>query len=150
MSELRQYDPLQVVGSFTSLAGSVDILDGSIDGGDFAALATDAVTWTRENDRGGNATRVKSNNRGGSISISLSASSPTNAALSTLAQADYVSENVVGVLVLRDLNGTTVITCNGAFIEDIPDFAFGSTRGQRTWVFQCAEIVVFAGGHTIA
>lgn len=150
MTELRQYDPIRVIGSFSTAAGSVDILDGTIDPGDFVTVASDNPRWARERDRGGNATRVKMNNRGGLVTVNLSASSPTNTKLSTLVQIDGVSENVVGVLLLRDLNGNSVVTATGAFISDIPDPSFGSDRGTRAWVWECAEIEKFVGGHDIA
>ena len=148
--ELRQYDPLQVVGSFSHIGGSVDIVDGAVDGGEFLAVAGDNPTWTREHDRGGNATRVKNNNTGGTISVTISASSPTNASLSALVVADGVVENVVGALVLKDLNGNTVVEADGAFVADIPDPTFGSDRGSRVWVFECAAIRTVLGGHDLA
>src|SRR5690606_23796192 len=131
-------DPLQVVGSFTTPLGTVDILDGAIDQGDFVSIASDNPTWGREKDRGGNATRVKNNNAGGQVSVVLSASSPTNTRLTELVAADGVTENIVGSLVLKDLNGNTVVECDGAFIVDTPDPSFGSDRGSRTWVWECA------------
>lgn len=151
MSELRQYNPLQVVGSFTTPGpfGTVDIVDGSIDG-EFAAVASDNPTWTREHDRAGNSTRVKNNNEGGTITITLAASSPTNARLSGVHELDRVSENQVGVLLLKDLNGNTVIEADGAFIADTPDPSFGAERGTRAWVFECASIRKFIGGHDLA
>ena len=149
MAELRQFDPLQVVGSWITPTGAVDILDGRISG-EFLATARDNMRWAREFDAHGNATRVKNNNTGGSVTLTLSASSPTNAALSARVAADQLGENIVGPLVLRDLNGETVIECDGAFLEDVPEVSFGQERGTRTWVFQCAGIRQFVGGHSIA
>lgn len=152
MTDLRQYDPMQVVGTWatTSPLGSIDITDGVIDGGTFAAVASDNRRWVRENDRAGNSTRVKVNNKGGAVTISIAASSPTNRRLSLAAELDDATENVVGALVIRDLNGGTVIEADGAFLEGIPDPSFGNTRGQRDWVFQCATIRVHLEGHDLA
>lgn len=149
MAELRQYDPLQVVGSWTTPSGVVDILDGRIEG-EFLRVLRDNKRWTREHDAHGNATRVKNNNRGGAVEVVISASSPTNAALSKRAQADDLTENVVGALLLKDLNGNTVIEADGAFIEDVPDPSFGNTRGDRTWIWQCAAVRPNLGGHNLA
>jgi hypothetical protein len=152
MTELRQYAPLKVVGSWVIPIppGVIDILDGAVNTGDFVAIETDADAWTREADLGGNATRVRSNNEGGRIRVTLSASSPTNTKLTKAAAADAISENVVGALVLRDLNGNTVVECDGAFLVDIPDFSFGSERGSRTWTWECAAIRIVLGGHELA
>ena len=152
MTELRQYAPLKVVGSWVIPIppGVIDILDGAVNTGDFVAIETDTDAWSREADLSGNATRVRNNNGGGRIRVTLSASSPTNTKLSAMAAADAISENVVGALVLRDLNGNTVVECDGAFLVDIPDFSFGSERGSRTWTWECAAIRVVLGGHDIA
>lgn len=147
--ELRQYDPLAVVGSWTTLTplGSIDILDGGVDDGDFLTETSDNPRWTREHDRQGNATRVRNHNRGGSFTITLSASSPTNTLFSRAVQADDVSEDVVGALVLKDLNGNTVIEADGAYIVDMAVVSYGASRGSRVWVFDCAEKRSFIGGH---
>lgn len=151
MTDLRTYDPLKVVGSWstTSTLGTIDILDGAIDG-DFASITRDNARWTREHDRAGNSTRVRNNNRGGTISVTIDASSPTNARLSRAVQEDDLGESVVGTLLLRDLNGDTIIEADGAFVEDIPDLSFGNSSGTRVWVFQCANIRKFVGGRELA
>jgi hypothetical protein len=152
MAELRQYSPLKVVGTWVIPIppGTIDILEGAVSTGDFAVIETDSDAWTREVDLAGNATRVRNYNGGGRIRVTLSASSPTNTKLSAAAAADAISENVVGALVLRDLNGNTIVECDGAFLVDIPDFSFGSERGSRTWTWECAAIRPVLGGHDLA
>ncbi len=144
---MRQYDPLQVSGSFAGPAfGAIDIVDGGI-AGDFIASALDNPLWTREFDRHGNATRVKNNNRGGTVTVMISASSPTNAGLSGLQIRDRLGEAIVGTLLIRDNNGGSVIICNGAFINSTPAPTFGVTRGERAWVFECETIDIVLAGH---
>jgi len=148
--ETRQYDPLQVVGSWTTPGtfGVVDIMDGTIDG-EFAAVARDNPRFAREHDRAGNTTRVKNNNRGGTVTITLSASSPTNETLANVQELDDLTETQVGVLLLKDLNGNTVIEADGAFLQDQPDPTFGAERGTRAWIFECSAIRVHNGGHRL-
>ncbi|NJK32973.1 MAG: DUF3277 family protein [Deltaproteobacteria bacterium] len=148
--ELRQYDPLQVTGSWATSIGVFDIVDGAISGGDFVSVERDNPTWARESDRGGNAVRVKNNNKGGTVAVTLSASSPTNAVLSSAQAIDELTENVVGLLTLKDLNGDTVVEAVGAFLTQTPPPSFGSERGSRTWVWEAAQIVSFLGGHDLA
>ena len=152
MTDLRQYVPRKVVGSWVIPIppGVIDILDGAINTGDFVVTESDNDAWSRESDLSGNATRVRNNNEGGRVRVTLSASSPTNAKLSNAAAADAISENVVGALVLRDLNGDTLIECDGAFLVDTPDPSYGSERGSRTWTWECAAIRKTLGGHSIA
>ena len=146
---MRQYDPLKVVGSFAWAGGSVDILDGTVNEGDFATVEDDNPRWSRETDRNGRSTRVKNNNRGGVVPVTLSASSPTNAALRVLANTDDLTENIVGTLTLNDLNGTTIVVGTGAFIETNVKPTFGAARGSLVWRFQCERIDAFGGGHNV-
>lgn len=152
MGELRQYVPLKVVGSWdtNSPLGVIDILDGTVNAGEFLAVETDNATWSRESDRHGNATRVKNSNAGGRVRVTFSASAPTNAKLSAAVLADEISDNVVGPLMLKDLNGNTVVEADGCFLVDTPDPSFGSDRGSRVWVWECATIRKFIGGHDLA
>lgn len=149
MATLAQYVPIKVVASWVTPSpfGVVDIRDGAIDGGEFLGIVSDVPIWARETDGHGSATRVKNENRGGRLTINLSASSPTNTILSSLVALDLVSEGIVGPIVVKDLNGDTIVEADGCFLIDVPDLSFGSDRGSRAWVWECAAIRKFAGGH---
>lgn len=149
MPELRQYDPIQVIGTWSTPTGAVDIMDGVIDG-EFLSETIDNPDWVREHDQAGNATRTRMHNTGGTFALTFSASAPINAILSAKRQNDLLTAVEVGPLVLKDLNGTTVLTCVGAYLQGRPAVSFGSERGQRTWVFEYASAVAFVGGHDIA
>lgn len=150
MATNHQSNPLKVVGSWgTGVAdiGSIDILNGRIDGS-YATVSRDNPNWTREFDAHGNSTRVRNNNTGGNISVTLSASSDTHRLLANAALADELSENVVGTLTLRDLSGSTEMVFNGAYLEGPPaTIAFGTTRGEHTWIFQFGSSVIRLAGH---
>jgi hypothetical protein len=143
---LHQFDPAQVVASWVTPGGSIDILEGAISG-EFMTFSRDNARWAREFDLYGNATRVKNNNRGGVISITHSASSPLNTVLSALTVADDMTDSVVGIIVIRDMSGPTIVEADGCFLEGVSDFGFGQERGARTWVWQCASLRPFVGGH---
>jgi hypothetical protein len=148
-AETRNYNPRKVTATWVTATGTVDLADGVINDADWLTTARDTPRWSRENDNAGGATRVKNNNRGGTVSITFSASSPTNDILSARVELDDVAENQVGALVVRDLSGTTLMQADGAYLEDIPDLSFGAGRGQRTWVWQCAAMRRFAGSHNL-
>lgn len=149
-NELRGYNPQAVVitwaigGEF----GTIDIADGRIDGV-FLSETKDGPRWTRESDGNNNHTRVKQPNRGGFFALTLSASSPTNAALSAAALADDETEVVTGLATAKDLNGNTIVEYDSAFIEDIPNLSRGNTRGENAWIFQYANRRPFLGGHDL-
>lgn len=148
--ELRQYVNTKVVGSWTTPFGTVDILDGAVRTADFVSASNDGGDrWSVDGDGNGNATRVKNSNRVGSISVTISASSPTNLKLTKLAERDDEIENVVGVLELRDKNGDSKIVMTGAFLLDIPPATFGAGRGVRVWRWACARKQERAGGHNL-
>ena len=151
MKELRQYNQQKVVGSWAPAGVAViDITDGSVSD-EFFSTARNAPRWAHESDGMGNATRVKGNDRGASFTVTLSASSPTNEALTRAAEADDITETVVGPMLLRDLNGQTVITANNAYLEGIPDRAYqGNARGTVAWVFHCSDMTRHIGGHNQA
>lgn len=146
---LAGYNPLKVVGAFgTGVAevGSIDIMDGLVDG-NFLNVVRDNANWVREYDLQGNATRVRMNNTGGTFTLNVSASSKLNDKLSAAVAVDELSENVVGTLTLNDLNGTSKIILNGAYLEGVPtSIAMGNTRGEHAWVFHFASAKVFLGG----
>ena len=148
---LRQYNPLQVVAAWDTATGSVDILDGRIGDGVFISVTSANQRWTMETDAHGNATRVKNNNKSGVISIALAADSETNTLLSARVVADDISENVVGAIVITDLNGLTLIEADGCFLDGMPStVSYGPARGQQAWNFQCAAIRTFVGGFNLA
>jgi hypothetical protein len=149
---LSQYDPEKVVASFAPNAAAgiaaIDITNGAI-AGSFLTVTKNNPRWAKEGDRAGNQTRVKNNDRSGTITVELSASSPTNAALSAAAIADDASEAVVGSVVIKDLNGTTLVKASGCYLTQVADASFGSERGSRTWVWECTVIDDFIGGHDV-
>lgn len=148
---MRQYIPTKVVGSFVTPTplGSIDILDGVVDGAEFFGQTQDNQIWTQEHDQNGNATRVKNNNKGGSFRITMAASSPTNTKFSRAVELDDVSESVVGPVVLKDLSGNTVGEFEDAYLTGMPDLSFGADRGSRVWTFNYGAGRVFIGGHDV-
>lgn len=148
-AELRDYDSLQVTGSWATAIGVFDIVDGRIDG-EFVSMARDNADFVREHDGHGNNTRVRMHNRGGTLTVTLSASSPTNKTLSNAQKTDLLTENVVGLLTLNDLNGDTVVVASGAYLNMTPVPSFSTARGERAWTWEYADVEVSLGGHDLA
>lgn len=144
---MHQYVPTKVVGSWTTPAGTVDIMDGTVRGEVFADASKNADRWTLETDNAGNATRVKNEDRTGGLAVTFSGSSPTNKKLWQLAQTDDQLENIVGVLKLRDLSGESEVVMTGAFLVGIPPFSAGNTRGVKVWRWMCQREDTKQAGH---
>lgn len=148
---MRQYNSTLVTASWTTPTplGTIECLDGRINGS-FASLTKDNGRWIKETDGNGNATRVFLPNKGGTLSLVISASSPTNALLSRAVSIDEEIQNVVGVMVLRDLSGDSIITLESAYLVDWPDLEYMTeSRGDRTWVWDCERIIPYVGSHNV-
>jgi len=149
MSTLRQYDPVSVSGSWRG----IPITEGVVSG-EFFSTAQDNTLWTQEADLQGNVTRVKNNIRAGSFQLTLSASSPTNAALVTAYTEDQGGANRVGDMVLEDNSSPALspmrITARNAYIQAVAEVSFGSERGSRVWTFLCTDLEFEGGGHEVA
>jgi hypothetical protein len=145
--ELRPYDPNQVTVSWTiNGIGTIDLTQGLIDGPGAIVDTKDAPRWTRRSDRQSNAVRNKGSKRGGFLVLTYGAEAQIQDALSGYAITDDQVEAVVGLIKIKDLNGTTVAEYLGAFIEDDPSLNYGDTASDRPWVFGYAERVAVLGG----
>lgn len=52
--------------------------------------------------------------------------------------ARYISG---ATIVVTDLKGTELVTCNDCYPESIPNYDFRSTASDQTWSFTCGEII---------
>lgn len=136
-------DPKNVIIS----VGGVNI-SGFADG-TFLEITADTQQFTKVIGADGFATRVKTNNYGGVLTITLAQSSPSNDVLSALLNADRVSNSGVVPILIRDITGTTIIFSASGWIQQLPDTAYGNTINNRAWVFDLAEMDVFIGGNGV-
>jgi hypothetical protein len=148
--ELRNYDSNRVTVSWTIPTGTIDLTPGLIDGGGAIVQAKDGPRWSRRGDRQGNMVRNLGRKRGGSVTLTYVAEAQIQDQLSGLVETDAQLQNVVGVIKVKDLNGTTVMVYNGAFIEDDPPLNYGDAAADRPWVFGYAEAVGIVGGAATA
>lgn len=149
-NEIRVYNPLQVVGSWTTPTGVIDLSDGAVADQDFFTTSPDGPEWIREKDGRGNFTAVyQPGNRGGTFALAVSASSALNEQLSARVIASRTTL-VVGLLLVRDLNGATIINHANAFLVGIPGKGFGPARGMNLWTWEVGQIDMVLGGHNVA
>lgn len=145
--ELRQYDPDQITASWSLRTGEAfDLTEGLIDGPNAIVDAKDAPKWTRRSDRQGNTVRNRSRKKGGALTFTYDAESEIQDILTPIVLADGETGVFVGDIVIRDLNGSTMLTYIGAFIENDPDPAFGDTAADRVYVFGYGERIAMPGG----
>lgn len=150
--ELRNYNPREVTATFTIRGGaSIDMTQGLVDAD--GAIAETKATPGRFSaprvDRQGNGVRNKISNQSGGVVFNYVAESPIHDILSGLMITDDETGAVVGDLVIRDLNGTTIMTYLGAYIQDDPPFNAGATMGDRAYTMAYVERKPFLGGATV-
>ena len=69
--------------------------------------------------------------------------------MSAAAIADELTGLAVGALLIKDLNGTTVVQCANARIQKYADLEYAAKSGTNDWILMCAELEMFLGGELI-
>lgn len=141
MSRVRQYDPSLVIVT--------------VDGQDISGFADGTFVLTsRNNDlftltvgADGEATRAKSNDLSGRITVTLQQTSISNDILSALADADELSNQGSFPIQVKDASGTTLASAETAWITKKPDSSFGKETENREWVIEAACLEYFIGGN---
>ncbi len=144
MAALKTYDPKAVVGSWLPPFQAVNLAEGAASG-TFIEIAQTTRPWSLNVGSDGEATRVKSNDRTVTVTVTLRAGSPQNAVLAAIFLEDDASAFQVGTFTLEDLNGTTLVTVEKLFLDGPADPSFSDTEDNRTWVF-LGQGAVFQGG----
>lgn len=138
---VRTFDPKSVIITIGNIP-----MSGFADG-TFLEVTADTQQFTKVIGADGYATRVKTNNYGGVLTLTISQSSPSNDALSALLTADRVSNAGVVPILIKDLSGSTILFSASGWIQQFPDITFGNTINNRAWVFDLAEMDMFIGGN---
>lgn len=135
------FDPKSVV---ITIGGKA--MSGFADG-TFLEITADTQQFTKVVGADGFTTRVKSNNYGGVMTLTLAQSSPSNDALSIIFNADRARNLGVVPILIKDLSGSTIIFSGTGWIQQFPDVAFGNEINDRAWTLDLAEIDIFIGGN---
>lgn len=138
---VKTYDPKQVALIFGG-----KILHGFADGS-FVKIKRDEPTFTKKVGVDGEACRAKSNNKGGTIEVTLLQSSPSNDDLSAFAAADELTNTGVQPFLMKDGSGSTVCAAATAWIQKPADVEDAKEVGNRVWTIETDEIDMFVGGN---
>lgn len=137
---MKNYDPGKVVVTFNG-----HLLVGFNDG-TFVSAERAENAFSMAVGATGDVTRVRNRNRSGSVSVTLQAASPSNDVLTTMALLDEEFGTGAGVLSVKDLNGTTLLFAESAWIRKIPNVDFAADASAREWAFDCADLRMEVGG----
>ena len=136
---LRAFDPKQVK---VSVAG-VNIV----------GFSEEKVTVERANNAwelnvgcDGEATRVKSNDLSGTITVTLQQTSPSNDFLTTVFYNDQNNDECVRIEIV-DSSGKSKIIAEKAWVEKMPDATYAKAHSDRQWVFRTNNVGYYLAGN---
>lgn len=115
--------------------------------GTFVNVARDEDSFTKQVGADGEVTRSKTNNRSGSIEITLQQGSSDNLYLSGLHTADENTGNGIFPVIVKDNSGESLAFGREAWVRKPADQAFGRDAAERTWVIDVAELDSVPGGN---
>lgn len=143
MAFFKNYDPGQIVVVFNGVQ-----LQGY--GPDtFVKASRDEDAFTEQVGANGDVVRVRNRNRMGKVVVTLQDGSPSNDLLSTFAQTDERTGLGYGALMIKDLNGTTLIQAANAWVKKVADLEYAKAAGVNEWTLAAAELEVFLGGEVL-
>ena len=140
MAATPTYDPGKHFANFAGfpISGYADTT--------FIEVERSSEAFTKSVGAGGEVCRVRNRDRSATIKFTLMASSPVNDILSAIAIADEANGSGIGVLSIRDSQGTTVLLAGNAWIKKMPKVDFAKELPNRDWELECAVLDIFVGG----
>lgn len=112
----------------------------------FITAAREEATFTKRTGADGMTTRTRSRNKSGSVTLRLENASPTNDRLSALHAVDESTGLGYGPLLIKDLNGNTLLKAANAWVTKPADFERGKEAGESEWIIECDRLEGNIGG----
>lgn len=94
----------------------------------------------------GDVARRITNDRRGSIVISLLQTSRANAILAALARADELTGTVIFPVTIKDQRGNDLVVAASAWVQKHTDMSYRSGIETREWTLRSNNVQMFAGG----
>jgi len=138
---VRTYDPKSVVVTI----GGVP-MSGYADG-TFLVVDRDENSFSKVTGADGTTTRVKSNNRSGTMTLTLKQSSPSNDVLSGFATLDELANSGVVPILIKDLSGNSLFFSATGWIQKFPSSEFGKEINNRDWILDLVDVDMFVGSN---
>lgn len=140
---MKTYDPKKFPITFAGIACNKGVADGT-----FLVVSSVKPGFSSKASVDGEVTRTRSHDRRAVARLTLMQSSEINERLSKLynADRDAVNGQGVGAFMVMDLNGTTLLECEKAYIADDPDLNLGAEAETREWVIELSTLSGIHGG----
>jgi hypothetical protein len=114
--------------------------------GTFIAAARNNDSWSINVGSGGDATRTKTGDKSGRVTLTLLAESESNATLDAFEKIDQASGTGLGPLLVKDLSGADVVVAGTAWIVKPPDQEKANEGSNREWVFETDNLEIVNAG----
>lgn len=138
-----KYNPRRIALSWRG------IIIGGFAKGTFVTVDRDEDAATKNVGNDGRATVILNPNEGCSITFVLQQGSIANEILSALVPSARANSLPVGDANLKDLNGTTLIHADTAWLKRVAKVAYGDGDENREWMLDCEAATIFAGGSVL-
>jgi len=138
---VKSYNPADVSIIFAGIP-----IEGFADG-TFIVAARDNPSFNKTVGADGEGARAKSNDTGGTVTLTLMQTSISNDALSARAVLDEASGDGVGPLLIKDGSGRTLVVAESAWVQKPADAEFAREISNREWVLDSDNIQIFDGGN---
>lgn len=139
--DVATYDPARVTMSI----GGVPV-SGYAEG-TFINVTRDGDAFTKKRGSAGDVERTNTNVFDFSIELTLMQTASFNAVLSAMLNTDQVTNGGVTNILIKDLNGTTLMDFPQAWIRKDADGSFGNDTTARTWTFDTGRAAGVLGGN---
>lgn len=120
---------------------------GGFADGSFVTVERENDTYSKVSGADGIVSRSKSNDKSGSIKITLQQTSPSNDVLQGIALLDEVSNRGIVPVLIQDFSGTSTFVSAFAWIKKPPSAEFGKEITNREWEFTCSDLDIKHGGN---
>jgi hypothetical protein len=115
--------------------------------GTYLQIERNADTWNTKVGCSGHVARSKSNDRSGTVKITLMQTSSDNDFLSLCAELDENGNAGVGELKIKDALGTSDYRSSAAFVLKPAAASQSNNVENREWTLFCADLSIFNGGN---
>lgn len=134
------YSFISVSASITGPNGSFSLSNGNTEGGITASFRAAKNTLTIGADGSGMNSLHADNS--GTLTVRLLKTSPTNALLSTMYDADRLDPTTWGknVITVRDINLGDIVSADGCAFQKHPDVTYDKEGPALEWVFDVANL----------
>jgi hypothetical protein len=139
---VRTYDPKKVL----VIIGGVPM--GGFADGEFVSVERTTDSFTKVSGADGITSRSKSNDRSGSMVLTLAQTSPSNKVLSGFALADEVANTGVVPILIKDAGGDSIFVSGFGWVKKPPAATYAKEIGNRAWNLDLADLDVFIGGNS--